>query len=66
MLKLLCTLIFHTDEYNIAFAAALGNVQDVGPFNTEVTLVYNKVYVNAGLHYNPGTGMWFQLVSIFD
>ncbi|ROL45301.1 Complement C1q tumor necrosis factor-related protein 6 [Anabarilius grahami] len=46
------------DEYNIAFAATLGNVQDVGPFNTDVTLVYNKVFVNAGLHYNPGTGIF--------
>ncbi|XP_059357464.1 complement C1q tumor necrosis factor-related protein 6-like isoform X3 [Carassius carassius] len=46
------------EEYNIAFAATLGNRGDVGPFNTDVLLVYQKVFLNAGSRYNTGTGIF--------
>ncbi|RXN37818.1 complement C1q tumor necrosis factor-related 6-like protein [Labeo rohita] len=43
------------EEHNIAFSAALGNRGDFGPFNTNVRLVYEKVFLNAGSCYNSGT-----------
>ncbi|XP_026060801.1 complement C1q tumor necrosis factor-related protein 6-like isoform X1 [Carassius auratus] len=46
------------EEHNVAFSASLGNRGDVGPFNTDVTLVYQNVFVNAGSHYNTGTGIF--------
>ncbi|XP_073704543.1 complement C1q tumor necrosis factor-related protein 6-like [Garra rufa] len=45
-------------DHNIAFAAALGNRGDVGPFSTNVPLVYQRVFLNAGSCYNTGTGIF--------
>uniref|UniRef100_A0A673ICM9 Cerebellin 7 n=1 Tax=Sinocyclocheilus rhinocerous TaxID=307959 RepID=A0A673ICM9_9TELE len=45
-------------EHNIAFSATLGNRGDVGPFNTNFPLVYQKVFLNAGSCYNTGTGIF--------
>ncbi|XP_050951747.1 complement C1q tumor necrosis factor-related protein 6-like [Labeo rohita] len=51
-------LLRRKEKHNIAFAAALGNRGDVGPFNTDVPLVYQKVFLNAGSCYNSGTGIF--------
>ncbi|XP_007568027.2 cerebellin-4-like [Poecilia formosa] len=41
----------------VAFGASINVGRHFGPFNTEITLVYHKVYVNTG-SFNPGTGIF--------
>ncbi|XP_059186066.1 complement C1q-like protein 2 [Centropristis striata] len=45
-------------EREVAFYAALTNNGYVGPYNTDITLKYNKVFTNIGDAYNPATGFF--------
>ncbi|XP_059190928.1 multimerin-2-like [Centropristis striata] len=45
-------------ERKVAFYTALTNGGQVGPFNTDITLKYNKVFTNIGNAYKPSTGFF--------
>ncbi|XP_059211495.1 complement C1q-like protein 2 [Centropristis striata] len=46
------------DERKVAFYTALTDSGHVGPFNTDITLKYSRVFTNIGDAYNPSTGFF--------
>ncbi len=46
-----------SDRPKVAFSASVGCNGFFGPFNTDLTLVYQNVIMNAGDAYNQATGI---------
>lgn len=47
----------HTDFSKVAFSVGLNDAGQMGPFNTDVTLKFYKVFTNIGQAYSPITGI---------
>ncbi|XP_033988468.1 putative WEB family protein At1g65010, chloroplastic isoform X2 [Trematomus bernacchii] len=48
----------NTDRPQVAFSAGLTDSGSVGPFTTDTTLKYSKVFTNIGQAYSPTTGIF--------
>ncbi|KAL6098747.1 uncharacterized protein ACO6RY_17823 [Pungitius sinensis] len=48
----------NAEKPKVAFYTALTDAGQVGPFNTDVTLKYSKVFTNVGNAYSPSTGFF--------
>ena len=48
-----------TDQAKVAFSVGLTNDGYVGPFSSQTTLVYKKVFTNIGSAYDTTTGRWW-------
>ena len=49
------------EKPKVAFYAALTDAGNVGPYSTDITLRYSKVFTNIGNAYNPSTGKLLQV-----
>uniref|UniRef100_A0A8C6WEN8 C1q domain-containing protein n=1 Tax=Neogobius melanostomus TaxID=47308 RepID=A0A8C6WEN8_9GOBI len=54
--KLFCCLIYA--ESKVAFSVGLTDAGTIGPFNTEITLKFSKVFTNFGQAYNTHAGVF--------
>ncbi|XP_042370674.1 complement C1q-like protein 2, partial [Plectropomus leopardus] len=48
----------NAERPKVAFYVALTDAGHVGPYNTDITLKYSKVFTNIGNAYNPATGFF--------
>ncbi|XP_019130099.1 heavy metal-binding protein HIP [Larimichthys crocea] len=48
----------NTERPKVAFSVGLTNEGHVGPFNTDVTLKFTKIFTNIGQAYSPITGIF--------
>ncbi|XP_078018806.1 complement C1q-like protein 2 [Epinephelus lanceolatus] len=48
----------NADRPKVAFSAGLTDAGSVGPFDTEITLKFSKVFTNIGQAYSPTTGIF--------
>ncbi|KAL7374386.1 hypothetical protein ABVT39_028010 [Epinephelus coioides] len=48
----------NADRPKVAFSAGLTDAGYVGPFNSEITLKFSKVFTNIGQAYSPTTGIF--------
>ncbi|KAL7373752.1 hypothetical protein ABVT39_014120 [Epinephelus coioides] len=48
----------NADRPKVAFSAGLTDAGPVGPFDTEITLKFSKVFTNIGQAYSPNTGIF--------
>lgn len=65
MFSILIMSYFHATPQGsrVAFGASISNVGNIGPFNTEITLLYRNVYFNSG-SFNPATGKLTIIICI--
>uniref|UniRef100_A0A671TMP4 C1q domain-containing protein n=1 Tax=Sparus aurata TaxID=8175 RepID=A0A671TMP4_SPAAU len=47
-----------SEKPKVAFYTALTDAGTLGPYNTDITLKYSKVFTNIGNAYNPSTGFF--------
>ncbi|KAM8742330.1 complement C1q-like protein 2 [Acanthopagrus schlegelii] len=48
----------NAEKPKVAFYTALTDAGQLGPYNTDITLKYSKVFTNTGKAYNPSTGFF--------
>ncbi|XP_029978908.1 complement C1q-like protein 2 [Sphaeramia orbicularis] len=48
----------NAERPKVAFSFALTDAGRIGPFNTDITLKFTKVFTNFGQAYNPNTGIF--------
>ncbi|XP_038582543.1 uncharacterized protein LOC119908759 isoform X2 [Micropterus salmoides] len=48
----------NADRPKVAFSVGLTDAGQVGPFNTDITLKFSKVFTNIGQAYSPTTGIF--------
>ncbi|XP_054893671.1 heavy metal-binding protein HIP-like [Poeciliopsis prolifica] len=48
----------NADRAKVAFSLGLTNAGRLGPFNTDITLRFSKIFKNYGQAYNPDTGIF--------
>ncbi|XP_030266706.1 heavy metal-binding protein HIP-like [Sparus aurata] len=48
----------NAEKPKVAFYTALTDAETLGPYNTDITLKYSKVFTNIGNAYNPSTGFF--------
>ncbi|XP_033964945.1 complement C1q-like protein 2 [Pseudochaenichthys georgianus] len=48
----------NADRAQVAFSAGLTDAGSVGPFKTDITLKFSKVFTNIGQAYSPTTGIF--------